>query len=67
MKIIELKNGNLKLEADEVKIIQSKATHYDEEQEKDVPDVEGTIIYLGKNDSVDNYVEVDEENIIITI
>lgn len=60
MKIIELKNGNLKLKADDGKIIQSKATHYDEEQEKEVQDVEGTIIYLGKNDSPENYVEVEE-------
>lgn len=60
MKIIELKNGNLKLLADEGKIIRSLSTHYDEELEKDVPDVEGTIIYLGKNDSVENYEEIEE-------
>ena len=60
MKIIELENGNIKLAADEGKIIQSKATHYDEELQKDVPDVEGTIIYLGKNDSAENYIEVEE-------
>lgn len=61
MKIIELENNCLKLLADEGKIIRSKVEHYDEELEKDVPDVEGTIIYLGKNDSVDNYYEVEVE------
>lgn len=63
MKIIKLKNSRLKLEADKGKIIQSKSTHYDEELENDVPDIEGTIIYLGKHDSPDNYIEIElEEN-----
>ena len=59
MEIIELENGNIKLLADENKIIQSKSAHYDEETGKDVPDVEGIIIYLGKNDSINNYIEVE--------
>ena len=59
MKIV--KSKNIKLIADEGKIIQSKATHFDEELQVTVPDVEGTVIYLGKNDVVENYVEVEME------
>lgn len=59
MKVIELENNNIKLVADENKIIQSKATHFDEELNTEVPDVEGTIVYLGKNDKPENYIEVE--------
>lgn len=59
MKIEKLENGNIRLLADEVKIIQSKKMHYDEELQKDVPNVESTLIYLGKNDEVENYMEVE--------
>lgn len=62
MKIIELENNCLELLADEGKIIQSKKTHYDEELQQDIPDVESTIIYLGKNDEVENYIEIDIQN-----
>ena len=60
MKVIRSKN--IKLIADEGKIIQSLATHFDEELQKEVPDVEGTIIYLGKNDKPENYIEVEVED-----
>ena len=59
MEVEKLENGNIRLLADEGKIIQSKKTHYDEELKKDVPDIESTIIYLGKNDSEENYMEVE--------
>lgn len=65
MKVEELKNGNIRLLASVGKIIQSKSTHYDEELQKDVPDVESTIVYLGKNDSIENYTEVENGNIEI--
>ena len=61
MKVEKLKNGNIRLLADEGKIIQSKKTHHDEELQQEIPDVESTIIYLGKNDEVENYIEVEEE------
>ena len=54
MKIIKLKNGLLKLVADEGKIICSK------NKEKHENYIEAKKIYLGKNDSVDNYKEVEE-------
>lgn len=59
MKVEKLENGNIRLLADEGKIIQSKSTHYDEELNKEVSDIESTIIYLGKNDSEENYMEVE--------
>lgn len=62
MKIEKLESGNIRLLADEGKIIQSKKTHYDEELQKDVPNVESTIVYLGKNDSEENYIEIDIQN-----
>lgn len=65
MKVEELKNGNIRLLASVGKMIQSKSTHYDEELQKDVPDVESTIIYLGKNDSIENYTEVENGDIEI--
>ena len=60
MKVIELKNKNVKLIAEEGCVIQSKATHVDEETNEIVPDIEGTVIYLGKNDREENYVEVEK-------
>ena len=59
MKVEEVKN--IKLIADEGKIIRSKKTHYDEETKKQVPDVEGKIVYLGKNDKAENYEEIEAE------
>ena len=64
MKVEEVKTT--KLIAGEGKIIRSKKTHYDEEAKKEVPDVEGKVIYLGKNDKADNYVEVEDTSIIET-
>lgn len=60
MQVIALENENTKLVADEGKMIQSKATHYDEELKQEVHDVQGEIIYLGKNDSEENYEEVEK-------
>ena len=61
MKVVELKNKNIKLVADRGKIIQSKATHFDEELGQEVADISGEVIYLGKNDRQENYVEVEKE------
>ena len=61
MRVVKLKNGNLKLVADEGKMIQSKATHIDEESGEEVADISGETIYLGKNDKQENYVEVEKE------
>jgi len=63
MKVIELESKNIKLVADESKIIKSKATHFDEELQKEVADISGEIIYLGKNDKAENYVEVEKEEV----
>ena len=60
MKIIRSKN--IKLIADEGMIIQSKATHFDEELQGQVPDIEGPVVYLGKNDKPENYIEVEVED-----
>lgn len=57
MKVV--KSKNVKLIADEGMIIQSKATHYDEELQVQVPDIEGPVVYLGKNDVPKNYIEVE--------
>lgn len=58
---LETKNVELrKLTADEGKIIISKETQKDE-NEIDVPVVKAKEIYLGKEDSQDNYIEVEEE------
>lgn len=62
MKKEEFIEGCFKLVADEGKIIQSKATHIDEETNKEVADISGETIYLGKNDKQENYIEVDEED-----
>ena len=61
MKIVKLKNNNVKLVAEKGKVIQSKATHIDEETNEAVPNVKGPVVYLGKNDSSENYVEIDAE------
>lgn len=61
MKVVVLKNKNVKLVADDGKIVQSKATHIDEETNDIVPDVMGFVIYLGKYDKQENYVEVEME------
>ena len=60
---MELQETNVKLRkltADEGKIIVSKETQKDENG-LDVPIVRAKEIYLGKEDSEENYVEVDEE------
>lgn len=59
MKVEEFIKGCFRIVADEGKIIQSKATHFDEELQKEISDVSGKIIYLGKNDKVENYIEVE--------
>ena len=51
----KLKSGKIKLIAKEGYIIKSKSTHFDEEKGQEVPDVEGTLIYLGINDKAENY------------
>ncbi len=61
MDVIELKNGNIKLVAEEGKMIESRARHFDEETNKEVADILGEVIYLGKNDRQENYVEVEKE------
>ncbi len=60
MKVVELKNKNIKLVADRGKMIQSKAMHYDEELGQEVSDISGEVIYLGKNDRAENYEEVEK-------
>lgn len=60
---MELQTTNVKLRkltADEGKIIISKETQQNEKG-IEVPVVKAKEIYLGKEDSEDNYVEVDEE------
>lgn len=63
MKVVELKNKNIKLVADRGKMIQSKAMHYDEELGQEVPGISGEVIYLGKNDRAENYEEVEKEEV----
>ena len=60
MKVVELKNKNIKLVADEGKILESKATHFDEELGQEVADISGEVIYLGKHDRAENYEEVEK-------
>ena len=60
MKKEEFIKGCFRIVADEGKILQSKATHFDEELGQDVPNISGKVIYLGKNDKEENYVEVEE-------
>ena len=60
---MELKETDVKLRkltADEGKIIISKETQKDENG-IEMPIVKAKEIYLGKEDSEDNYVELDEE------
>lgn len=59
---MELQETNVKLRkltADEGKIIVSKETQKDENG-LDVPIVRAKEIYLGKEDSEENYIEVEE-------
>ena len=59
---MELQEKNVKirkLTADENKIIISKETQKDENG-NDVPVVKAKEIYLGKEDSEENYVEIEE-------
>ncbi len=49
-----------KLTASAGKIIISKETKIDEETGEEVPVVKSKEIYLGKFDSEDNYIEIDE-------
>ncbi len=62
MDVVRLRNGNVKLVADEGKMIESKARYVDEETGKEVADISGETIYLGKNDKQENYVEVEKED-----
>ena len=61
MKKEEFIEGCFRIVADKGKIIQSKATHIDEESGQEVADISGETIYLGKNDSEENYIEVKKE------
>lgn len=63
MKVEEFIKGCFRIVADEGKMIQSKATHFDEELGQEVPDISGEVIYLGKNDRQENYVEVEKEEV----
>lgn len=49
-----------KLTASEGKIIISKETQTDEETGEEKPVVKSKEVYLGKFDSEDNYIEIDE-------
>lgn len=49
-----------KLTASEGKVIISKETKNDEETGEKVPIVKSKEIYLGKYDSEENYIEIDE-------
>ena len=60
MEVVKLKNKNIMLVANEGKIIQSKATHFDEELGQEVADISGEVIYLGKHDKEENYEEVEK-------
>lgn len=59
---MELQEKNVKIRklmADEGKVIVSKETEKDENG-NDVPVVKAKEIYLGKEDSEENYVEIEE-------
>lgn len=60
MKVEEFIKGCFRIVADRGKVIQSKATHFDEELEREVADISGEVIYLGKHDKEENYVEVEK-------
>lgn len=61
MKVEEFREGCFRIVADSGKMIESKLKHYDEEMEQDVANIRGEVIYLGKNDSEENYEEVEKE------
>lgn len=63
MKVEEFIKGCFRIVADDGYIIQSKATHYEEESGQEVSDISGEVIYLGKNDRQENYVEVEKEEV----
>ena len=50
MKVEEFIKGCFRIVADDGYIIQSKATHYEEESGQEVSDISGEVIYLGKKD-----------------
>lgn len=59
---MELQEKNVKLRkltADEGKVIVSKETEKDENG-NDIPVVKAKEIYLGKEDSEENYIEIEE-------
>ena len=59
---VELQEKNVKLRrltADEGKVIVSKETEKDENG-NDIPVIKAKEIYLGKEDSEENYVEIEE-------
>jgi len=61
---MELKETNIKLRkliADKGKIIVSKETEKDEEGKKAIPIIQAKEIYLGKEDSLNNYLEIEEK------
>lgn len=60
MKVEEFIKGCFRIVADDGYIIQSKATHFDEELGQEVADISGEVIYLGKNDRQENYEEVEK-------
>ena len=60
MKVEEFIKGCFRIVADEGKILQSKASHFDEELGQEVPDISGEVIYLGKHDKEENYEEVEK-------
>lgn len=57
----EFIEGCFRIVAEEGKIIESKARHYDEELGEEVADIVSEVIYLGKNDGADNYEEIEKE------
>ena len=60
---MELKEEQVRLRRlipDKGKVIISKETKIDEETGEEVPVVRSKEIYLGKYDSEDNYIEIDE-------
>lgn len=60
---MELQEKNVKIRklmAEEGKVIVSKETEKDENG-NDVPVIKGKVIYLAKEDSEENYVEVEED------
>lgn len=62
MKLEEEKVTLRKLTASEGKIIISKETQINEETGEEEPVVRSKEVYLGKYDSEDNYIEIDDFN-----